>query len=484
MASENVIRVLFKPRIELEELSEPDGSYGSANVGPLSGPSGVKSQELTGKFYPLIVINDVTFSPKDIINFELDTTDFLPTVNIKVRPGTGSLGSFNAPVDGDIIKVFVRSSSEVIKPVRIDFLITEIGVSTSNKYATDLTDSIMSVSGKMNVPHLYDEVNIAIDGTSFDALQKLAEELGLGFSTNVSSTDDAMKWVCPFNTREKFMKDIVDAAWSSQNEFYMAFIDVYYNLNFIEVNTLLKDAPPFEGESASFMNPSYSDVGSAPKNTVKKMLSNHSNAQGSPYAIKSYKPINKASDLSRKYGYVYKMKFFDYSSMKLFDFNIEPLATEGSAQSKVLMKGKAHDNSYLDQSRTNYVGIQYPDNMHEMYYYAKMHNLMNIIEIDKMNVSASLYMYNLNFIRGEYVPVVIFIGANDPSDSDRAMLYEDKNLEKVGGEEPSQNMKPTMDKFYSGNYILKGFKLIFKKGYPHIEEEMILAKREWEKQYT
>ena len=85
----------------------------------------------------------------------------------------------------------------------------------------------MVIEGKMNIPHIYDEVSQAYEGTSFEVLQEIAKELGLGFSSNVSTTDDKMRWVCPFKSKEKFVQEITDAAWSSPREFYTSFIDVY-----------------------------------------------------------------------------------------------------------------------------------------------------------------------------------------------------------------------------------------------------------------
>lgn len=472
----NVIRSYFRPTIELEELSEPDGTHGTDG----DEPAGKMVQDDVGKTYPLLKANGTYFQPSDILSFELDTTGFIPTFSAKVQAGTQTFASLDAPVDGDIAQVFLKASSEVIKPIRIDFLITNIRTTKTSQ--EDMTGATMVIEGKMNIPHIYDEVSQAYDGTSFEVLQKIAKELGLGFSSNVSTTDDKMRWVCPFKSKDKFIQEITDAAWTSPREFYTSFIDVYYNLNFVEVNAQMQESEPFKGEVDDLFTKQYSDVKVEEKMALEKRLSNHSQYKTTQYGIETYKPLNNASDLSRKYGYVYKLKFFDYSSMKPYEFAIEPLASDGAASEKMLMKGKPHDNSYLDQSKTNYLGVQYPDNMHEMYYYAKAHNMMNMVEIDKMNISVTLTMFNLNFIRYDSVPVSIFIGGGNQQDAERAMQLEDEKVLSVDGSDDPVVMKPVLDKFYSGTYVLKGYKIMFKQ-HERVKEEMILAKREWAKQY-
>lgn len=477
MASNNVIRTFFKPQIELEELSEYDTTHGSASTGPYSEPSEMREGEDIGKMTPLVKANGVYFQPDEILSFELDTTGFLPTMTVRVQPTTTEITSLNAPVDGDIVQVFIASKSEVIKPVRVDFLITEVSSSASTN--KELNNAPMTISGKMNIPHLYDDVCESHFGTSFEVLQEIAEDLKLGFASNVDDTDDEMTWVCSYTTREQFVKDIVDASWSSQNEFYTAYIDVYYNLNLVEVNAQLAESKPYSAEDGDFFTHTLADGPEESKNIVSKQLSNHSQVQGSMFGIKSYKPMNKASDLSRKYGYAYKLKFFDYSSMKPYEFTIEPMANEGAANSMMLMKGKPHDDSYKDQVKTNFIGIQYSDNVHDMYYYAKAHNMMNLVEIDKMNILVTLTMHNLNFIRYDFVPVMIFTGGSNQGDAQAAMKYEDTSELAEDGE----IREPIVDKHYSGTYVLRGYKLRYNKQLMKMEEDMVLSKREWAKQY-
>lgn len=473
-----LIRILSKPTIELSTLAVPDTNYGSGTTGASKEKTTLNDQEENGKECPLLYINDTRVAPTELQKFELDCTGFIPKLFVKVSPTTQDMTSMKPPMDGDIMQVYVKSGSDVIKPIRCDFLITK--VETTSAPGIELTGAKLAIEGKLNIPHLYDEVNLAIDDTSFNALKQIAEELGLGYASNVQDTDDQMKWCCAYKTREQFINEIVDASWNGKESFFTAFIDMYYNLNLVEVNSLYADCKPYNGESTDIFMNHDAEENNTEKTTVPKELTNSPSMQTSNYSISSYKPINKASDIARKCGYSYKMKMFDYSSMQPFEFNIEPTITEGSAGSKMLMKGKAHDDSYKDQVKTNFAGIQYTANVHDMYYYAKVHNFMNLMETEKMGMNVTLSMCNLNFIRYDNVPIIITIGAQDPQAAEAANKYEE---EDPADSDNIIKQQPTVDYFHSGTYVLKGMKFVYTLSTKLIKEEMILSRREWDNQY-
>ena len=480
MENKCIIRSFFKPTIELEELSVADITHGTNEF---KDETEYKPDENEGKYWPIVEVNGVQFNGNSIERFTLDLEGFVPTISLRVRQTTQELTSEKMPVDGNIIKLFIRSDSPAIKPIRIDFLITETSVPQTVN-TPELAGASISLQGRMNIPHLYDEVNFSEEGTSIEVLQKVAKELGLGFSSNVTETDDNMKWVCSYKTREQFMKDVVDASWLNENSFFTVFIDPYYYLNFVEVNAQLTECDqPMKGDIMSmFME---AEAQSEHENgTQYKILSNMPPMISSNYGIKEYKPINEASNIAKTYGYKYKLKFFDYASMQPVEFEIEPLMSENAAKDKQVMKGRPGDDSYKDQVKTNFLGIQYPDNMHEMYYYAKAHNMMNLLETQKMGMRVKLNNYNLNFIKYDVVPVLITLGATDPNAAERVTKYDEEKPEdsKDGSEDPVKRT-PAIDKFYSGTYMIRGFKIKYDESKGEMEEEMLLSKREWAPPY-
>ena len=480
MENKCIIRSFFKPTIELEELSQIDIIHGTNADGE---KSDIQQDANEGKMFPLVVINGVEIAGTVIEKFELSLEDFVPEMSIRFTPSSQEFTSEKMPVDGNIMKLFIRSNSTAIKPIRIDFLITEVSVPRTGP-TPELAGATITVRGRMNIPHLYDEVNFSEEGTSIEVLQKVAEELGLGFSSNVTETDDKMHWVCSYKTREQFMKDVVDAAWLNEKTFFTAFIDPYYYLNLVEVNAQMTECDePLKGDIMSMFSEFDADLDND-NGLQMKMLSNIPPMIESNYGIKEYKPMNEAAEIAKTFGYKYKLKFFDYATMAPVEFEIEPIMSENAAASKQVMRGKPHDDSYKDQVKTNFLGIQYPDNVHEMYYYAKAHNMMNLLETRKMGIKVKLNKYNLNFIKYDVVPVLITLGATDPNAAERVTKYdEDKPEDYHDGADDPVKHTPAMDKFYSGTYLVRSFKITYSDKKGDMEEEMVLNKREWAAPY-
>ena len=77
-----------------------------------------------GGSYPYITINGYgPFSVREIEYFEIECEDFLPTINLYIRPGTGVFLTKHFPKDGDLISVYIRSMTNEFKPIRNDYYI-------------------------------------------------------------------------------------------------------------------------------------------------------------------------------------------------------------------------------------------------------------------------------------------------------------------------------------------------------------------------
>jgi len=113
---------------------------------------------------------------------------------------------------------------------------------------------------------------------------------------------------------------------------------------------------------------------------------------------------------------------------------------------------------------------QWTGNHHSNYMRAQVHNLVNMIELDKLNLEVKVQGTNTNIIKGDKIPTVFIIG-----DQFEAQLANND----------TENTEPreAVDLFYTGWYYVKGFNLTWKKGPDQIasyfSQSFTLTRREW-----
>jgi hypothetical protein len=486
---------VFEPTIVLDELSFPQTS----NVQGAH----QKTEDLISTEFPLIKINDYYVSQGEIDSFTIDSTDKLPKITLSLSFPNELFLSKNMPKDGDIISVAIRSKTELLKPIRNDYVITGV---LSNKRNTNAGGLIsMTFFGKLFIPGWDSYLGDSSDtGTSMEILKKTAKQLALGFNTNEENTDDRQVWISP-NSPKEFIEETCQRSWKDEISFFDWWIDVYYNLNFVNVQKQLLASEEDIDEAALVGNvPKEYWWGSDEDKTVgtAKVFSNYIGFRTSSFFIRNWRPINRSSQITFDYGTSLYCTFYEHNnilyedteSQKYWELDIPPDYDPEKVNTHILLRGRPTWDSSINNNepaRANYnyseiyrrapwFGIQYtlsnPDddhsqwtgNQHRNYMRARVHNIINLVELDKLNVEIEVQGINLNIIKGDKLPVVLI-----KKDRTEALLVQD---DFTAGE--------TLDFFYSGWYYVKGFTLDWDSGgYGDIlnsfSQTFLLTRREW-----
>lgn len=483
---------VFKSTIVLDELSVQQTKGAESQT--------QKVESLASAEFPLIKINDYFLSRNEIDHLIIDSTGKVPEVTLSVSFTDELFLSKNMPMDGDIISIAIQSKSDVLKPIRNDYVIT--GVRTTRK-KTDVASVSMTFFGKLFLPgwdaYMGSE---SIKGTSMDALKKVATDMGLGFNTNEEDTDDLQIWYS-IDTIAEIIDEITERAWKDEDSFFDWWIDIYYNLNFVNIQKQLLSGEEEVDDAALIGNvPSSYWWGTKSDKTVggPKAFSNISSYRTSSFYITNWRPINNASRITFEYGTSSYCSFFEHhntlfsdpEAKKYWELEIPPDYDKDKLSTHIILRGRAQwDPSTGDQSaRANYnyndiykrvawVGTQYtisnPEedntkwtgNQHRNYMRARVHNLINKVELEKLNVEIEVQGVNLNVIKGDKVPIVI--------------LKKDR-LEalKVDNDFRESEM---LDRFYSGWFYVKGFTLSWSAQDDNIlndfSQSFLLTRREW-----
>ena len=486
---------VFKPTIVLDELSIDQTKEGGTGILQ-------KPEDINSVLFPLIRINDYMVNNTEIEYFRIDSTGRIPSITLSCAFGNDIFIKKNMPKDGDIISVAIRPKSDLLKPIRNDYVIT--GVSVIKKSATAKTGTAMTFFGELFVPGIHGfRGNRYYNSTSMEALKRVAEFLHLGFNTNEDSTDDQQMWYI-FGSMEKGIAKIVSRAWNGSDSFFDWWIDVYYNLNFVNVQKQLLAQEDEIDLAASISNVDADYYWGEKNETVStaKVFSNFTGFRTTSFFILNWKPINRSSDIVFRYGTFDQQNFFEHNDVlykdpalqKAWSIRVEPSYDEEKIKSHILLRGRAKWIPELNEGQralSNYsytdlyydyswAGIQYTvsnpgedhtawtGNHHRNYLRSKSQNLINLVELDKLNVEITVQGVNLNIIRGDKMPVVLT--SIDPIEN--AAIEEELQTNEI------------LDKFYSGWYYVKGFSLSWTPGVEgqilsDFSQTFTLTRREW-----
>jgi hypothetical protein len=431
------------PNIVLDELGIVDTSSQKGDIATNDQKSGNIQKKYTGLAEPLIRINSATIT--GIKHFTLDLTGFKPTLLFRFETTDERFLYTAYPKDGDIISLYIRPFGELFKPIRMDFIINEVispfnnGPYTTNAPSTGKFLSF-TVMGEVRIPKLYKHICKNINGTSTDALIKIAEDLGLGYASNEVKMNDSMNWLSPNLDYEAFIKNIVNGAWLGKEE--------------------NGGAEPAEVE-------------------FPVLLSNSTQFEKSPLFIKDFSLEQNSGSINKDLGYFQKIQFYDDKlksdkpKNKFVEYSIESITNKNLGTRDTLNKGRLGEDVYKEEEKKTYIGTMYFDNVHENFQQASIQNILNRNDSYKTILKVRNRAWTPFLYRGQTFPVIIMSEGSTTASSDSAM--------GPGGKEAS--VAPDGDKrvpnvFLSGNYVVLGFNLEFTPT-DGIYQNMILGKKQW-----
>jgi len=484
---------IFKSSIVLDELSIPVSDSRNNK----------KTEDIAGIQYPLIKINNYFISEMEIDFLTLDCKEFLPTIMLQVTFFNNKFIDKEMPKDGDIISIAIRNKSDVLNIIRNDYVIT--GATPSKRRSSGTIPITVTFFGELFVPGLKSYIGSeSYRGTSMTTLKTVASELHLGFNTNDDDTDDYQIWISP-DSPDDFIPTITSRAWKNENSFYDTWIDLYYNLNFINIQKQLFSAEDNVDEGALLNNIDADWTwGNDSNNTAEmpKVFSNYLGYRNTSFYITEWKPINRSSYITFLYGTSIKASFFEHlnslyedsNSKKYWSMTIHPDYDSEKINNHILLRGRSSYDPSInigELARANYnyqdlyarapwMGIQYTisnpeeDNLkwtgnhHKNYLRAQVHQAINMAELEKLNLEINVQGTNTNIIKGDKIPIIII--GTDSIENQQA----DQNAET----------RDRKNEFYSGWYLVKGFTLTWAKRevdsiVSNFSQTFILTRREW-----
>ena len=496
----NLVRLIEDPKIKkdirFDELSLREDGGTSINGG--------SELNTVGNDYPIIRINDMVLGKDDIQSMLISSRGFLPTIELSLKFANTALISKNMPKDGDMISVFVRTNTSAINYLRNDFIINHVDSNISSKSA----NNTVFLRGELFIEGFTSNNNtFGIIGTSKDVMKEIAKKFKMGFAYNdADDMDDLQNWLCCFSSPQVFIEDVTRHSWKNNMSFFKSWVDLYYNLCFVNVNKFLSsDENPEDEIDLTFFSStvalnSLTSSNDKPDDAKPflKVFSNFDSFKGSSFYISKWHPVNRSNSLSSGYSniihsFTHNQNVYIENKDNCEDtLIVNPVYDTSKLDSYIILRGRAkydeNANPDNEQARVNYSmqntyinhiwsGVEYKmdkdensssnntwsGNVHHNYHNAAYQNEINDIELNKLYIEVVCDGLCLQVMRGERVPV--FLKYNTPLD---------KNIS------PDD---PAFNRFYSGYYIVDSIEYKYngkvKTGYSSFSTIMSLKRREW-----
>ncbi|MGL5691962.1 MAG: hypothetical protein ACRDD8_14230 [Bacteroidales bacterium] len=460
---------------------------------------------------PLIRINNQILSEREIMSLYIDCTDFIPKIELKSVFLYERFLLLNQIKDGDIISLAIRSQSDSLKIIRNDYIITNAYVSdriSSASHEGDTTTPYMiTFIGELFIPNIDSEnLDLSHLGTTFETVQETAKKLNLGFCANDENTSDKQVWLNYNTSPRAFLQKLKENSWKDADSFFDIWIDVYYNINYINVNKQLTSSEESlqYGALLKAVDTNFTHGANTNKSETvifPKFLSNHTMLDGTSSYISKWHMENNSSHITSTYGALVNCNLlehnklnYDKSNSKVYwSLAIEPAYDKSKLASHIILRGRckydkdihidemarANHNAVEMYHKQAWLGVQYTctntsdsvekwnGNQHMNYKRAYVHNLLNLKELDKLNTYVTVLGVNTNMLRGDKIPIMLL----------------NSSMEHVQNKPTNHEQFSNVNRFASGWYYIKGYRISWINDdtsmTSRFNETFVLTRREW-----
>jgi len=344
-------------------------------------------------FLPFIWYNGIQLDTKDISSFKLYHSGMIPTLDLSIKDTYNIFREDAFPGDDSFITIYLNSRSLNLRSIHMDFKILEF---------KELGESNYSIIGICDIPDLYTRKYKSYGNmTSHEALKEVSKEMGLGFCSNISDSDDKMTWINAGFNNIDFIKNTINNSYISDDSFQYCYIDFYYNLCYIDVskelNREISNDKIINGFGHTLLK---NDAESSDESLIPSVLSNDKALRQSVSFFSNYEIFNKSTKVSLEKSYRSRSKFYDSNTKELLIFDIESQTSDGNKT--LILKGRPSDSTFFRENISAvWLGKQdiYDEgggNVHKNYNYAISQNRQNLDDLVKVSCKITLPSANFN----------------------------------------------------------------------------------------
>ena len=474
--------------------------------------------DIGGVSFPVIRVNDYVFQAQSVRYMRLSCDSFLPTITVKIKTIESNVLNKNMPKDGDMLSLYMRTPTSALEYVRCDFIITSVN-SGAVSSLPNVIGSNLDITGVLFIPgfNATRQNTFGYIGTSREVLRHIAEDFGIGFAYNdEDNTNDFQGWISVNRTIPEYINELTAHSWKDNISFYRSWVDIYYNIVYVNVNKYLNSPENNKEIDMTFLTNVISNMGQSTHDSdpekataMLKIFCNLPQFRGTPFYIKKWRPSNNSTSISFNIGYSVSLSSFIHNQ-GVMNTNMDeafsmleciPSYNKEKTKEEIILRGRSYYdpemNPETDRENVNYDFVNtyvrkqwygvlqmlnddekdtesnenWSGNVHKNYALAPTHNNINMAELNKLYITIECEGLNLQVQRGEYVPVLIgFTGEAD--------YLMNNTLNDI-----AQEADLKANRMFSGYYYVDKVEYIYKysntASFSDFSTVFTLKRREW-----
>lgn len=345
-------------------------------------------------FTPFFWYNGIQIQDRYVSKLDIYYDDFVPKARVVFLDNMGIVNSPETmPLNDNKFELFLNSGSDVLKSIHLKF---KLELSQKNKNGTN------TITGVLDLDDFYKVGYKSYKGTSFEALRKLSNDMGLGFNSNITNTNDSMIWRRNGVKTKDFIKDVVEHSYISDDSFMFGYIDYYYSFNYIDVEKEWnRDITNDVGLESQGVSSKAIDDNSK---IVRMELTNDPSANSSSFFITNVKFNNNSTYLTNNGGNITISKVYDRVNKQFLKFDVDSLSSD--QKNNIILKGNlTNSKEQTENYQTTFRGKMDIDNVHSNYLYAVDQNKRNLLNLSNISIEAELPQPNFNLYKFQKVQI-------------------------------------------------------------------------------
>ena len=232
--------------------------------------------------------------------------------------------------------------------------------------------------------------------------------------SNITTSSDKMNWINFGWKNTYFLQDLVNKAWVGETGFLWGFVDLYYNLNFIDLEKALsQDITEIKWVNTNIFDDQLSNEDPTNAPLISPMLTNSDSQKMSNTYFVGEKILNKSTETSLERGYLRNVHYYDIDgnweekSGAYKSYVLDTITTPGSENTSIYLKGDPGNLDFYNANQSyHYMDKLDTKNMYPDFLWAKLQNEENLQDLQKITMQIILPKPNFNIKRFDKVNLV------------------------------------------------------------------------------
>lgn len=335
-------------------------------------------------YTPFLWYNGTEIRSSDIKKMFLYYEDIIPKCKVVINDTLGLINNpKTTPLNDTKFEIFLNSGSDILKSIHLRF---KLEFNKKNKNKTNTLTGIIDLDG------FYEKKFKSYNNlTSFELIKKVSKDIGLGYNSNINSTNDLMSWRMNNKNTQKFLKEVIKHSYISDNSFLLGYIDFFWCMNFIDIE---KEWNRDNDNDVGLNTMGVSSL--SEKEILPMILCNDESFNSTPfYFMNDYNLSNNSTYQTVNSGFFTKSKVYDRKKKQFLRFDIDSLSSD--TRDNIILKGAPGDNSNIETNFiSSYSGKIDTDNVHKDFHYSEELNKRNLINLNNITVDLKLPNPNYN----------------------------------------------------------------------------------------